>query len=519
VPTVTHKRKTTLLQHLMIDRRLTHEQTVEVLHRRAQQLGVHDFTLTVRQLNRWLAGQTARPRLSVCRVVEAEFGRRIEELLNPYQPRVFAGRPLTRTSARASRRELRTEPLVGWLADHSTASFEELWVAVALAADRLDGEKRPERIAQLHRRARVPRAAIAQAVASYYGRPDGLYRIEVDRTQLTLSILTRRDWTGLAVELGGDAEQPALVAPAANPPSLQGAGLQAAITRLAEVEVSDTVLVNDSIYALAGVQVAHDRLAPQFRVADFAAYALTADLLEEELLDTLAGYASAPPLRELYLASIEATLDLESRLCAGGPACLFAIARPEGDYALPIQRRSRQVVNVAGRMAVVPKAFHQSISNTTTEAHVGATIWRELEEELLGRQELEQLAASSRRRAAPDHPRNRTEPVAWLHENPCSRLECAGFGINLVSGNYEFACLLTIDDERWWETFGHRVQANWEAMDLHCYSSRDPQGLTRLMADPAWSNEGLFALIEGLRRLDAITSSRVDIPPIEISLP
>jgi len=207
----------------------------------------------------------------------------------------------------------------------------------------------------------------------------------------------------------------------------------------------------------------------------------------------------------------------KSRLCAGGPACLFAIARPEGDYALPIQRRSRQVVNVAGRMAVVPKAFHQSISDTTTEARVGATIWRELEEELLGRQELEQLVASSRRCAAPDHPRNRTEPVAWLHENPCSRLECTGFGINLVSGNYEVACLLTIDDERWWETFGDRVQANWEAMDLHCYSSRDPPGLTRLVADSTWSNEGLFALIEGLRRLDALHSARVDMRLSEIS--
>lgn len=520
MPTATPlERHATLLKYLMRERRLTRERTVEVLHRRAQELAVHDFTLTVRQLDRWLAGEIAtQPRPSVCLVLEAEFGRSVEELLAPHPPEHPSVRPPGRTHAGSSSTELRTEPFVGWLADHSTASFEELWTAVALTADRLGSAAAVERAAQRHRRARVPRAEMAWSVASYYGNPDGLYRIEVAGTELTLSILTRPEWTGLAVPLGGEAEQVDLVAPTAEPPYLREAGLEAAITRLAEVEVSDTVFVNDLLYTLVSLHVAHDRLVGQFALMDFAAYALTADLLEEELVDGLSGQTSESPLRDRYLPSVEAALDSAGRPSAGGPACLLAIARPEGDYALLVQRRSSQVVNVAGRMAVVPKAFHQPMVDADVEARLAATVTRELEEELLGREDVEHLAASSRRRAAPGHPLNRTEPAAWLHENLCSRIECTGFGFNLVSGNYEFACLLAIDDERWWERFGHRVQANWEAMDLHCWSSRDPQSLTALISDSTWSNEGLFALIEGLRRLAALGSRRVDIPSIESRL-
>ena len=47
------------------------------------------------------------------------------------------------------------------------------------------------------------------------------------------------------------------------------------------------------------------------------------------------------------------------------------------------------------------------------EAHLAASLRRELEEELLGREEL-----------------GHDNPEVW-------RMECVGFGINLLSGNYE----------------------------------------------------------------------------------
>jgi hypothetical protein len=64
----------------------------------------------------------------------------------------------------------------------------------------------------------------------------------------------------------------------------------------------------------------------------------------------------------------------------------------------------------------------------------------------------------------------------------------------------------------------HQAEANWEARRLHRYSSRDTVGLTRLSADARWSNEGLFAFLEGLRRLARHDPSKTHIPGIEISL-
>src|SRR2546425_969044 len=62
----THSRKT-LLQCLMAERRLTREQVIEALDRRARGMGVRDFALSVRQLDRWLAGDLATlPRPSLC---------------------------------------------------------------------------------------------------------------------------------------------------------------------------------------------------------------------------------------------------------------------------------------------------------------------------------------------------------------------------------------------------------------------------------------------------------------------
>jgi tetratricopeptide (TPR) repeat protein len=75
---------TTLLQRLIQERHLTHREVLRVLHQRARQMGVADFDLSQRSLARWLAGGLKhRPHPASCRVVEAEFGHRIEALLAP----------------------------------------------------------------------------------------------------------------------------------------------------------------------------------------------------------------------------------------------------------------------------------------------------------------------------------------------------------------------------------------------------------------------------------------------------
>ena len=97
-------------------------------------------------------------------------------------------------------------------------------------------------------------------------------------------------------------------------------------------------------------------------------------------------------------------------------------------------------------------------------------------------------------------------------------MECTGFGLNLVSGNYEFPGLIVIEDEEFWTRFGGSVEANWESAGLRQYSSLDRHILTDLIGEAGWSNEGLFALLQGLRRLNQVGGTRVDTPTIEWEL-
>jgi hypothetical protein len=254
-------------------------------------------------------------------------------------------------------------------------------------------------------------------------------------------------------------------------------------------------------------------------------YALTMDLLEGELVDSLAVGISPErgqlPLRDRYLPDVRSVLDVGDRLCAGGALALCAIARPasphrgDADYLLLVQERSGHVVNAARRLAVIPKAFHQPLVDLRAEAQIGATLRREMEEELFGREDLDNTI-THQRRADPMHPSRLSEPMRWLMEGPDRlRMECTGFGLNLVSGNYEFASLIVIEDEEFWTRYGGQIEANWESWTLRQYSSLDGELLTELIRDVAWSNEGLFALLQGLRRLRQIGGNRVNLPTIE----
>jgi hypothetical protein len=132
---------------------------------------------------------------------------------------------------------------------------------------------------------------------------------------------------------------------------------------------------------------------------------------------------------------------------------LCAIARPPdkyrgaADYVLLIQERSGHVLNATRQLAVIPKGFHEPLTDYRADAQVGATLRREMEEELFGRSDIDSTI-SRHVAAAPMHPSRLSEPMRWLTGVPDAlRMECTGFGLNLVSGNYEFASLIVIDDE------------------------------------------------------------------------
>ena len=481
----------------------------------------HGFSLSERQLRRWLVGNVssldgARP--ANVRVAEQEFGWPIEALLAP-DTRPAGGSRLPLQSTMVA--ELGTSEFISWVASHSEIGYEDAYSLVSDAVVQIAATPQALRAAKEHARAEITRAQLADAISSYYGEPDRFYSARLGRRLVRLSVLSVDDWVGLKVGLGGDNESCPPPRSVEEPATrLTDSQARAALDRLAVVEDAGTVLVNNPLYRLCSLEIEASRLSAQFETTEFASYVLTADLLEAELRGLVSGEVpreatASTPLRDAWLPTLADGLAFEDRLCAGGPVCLVAIADGE-QYQLLVQERSRQVLNVIGALSVVPKAFHQPTMDAYGETRISTTIERELEEELLGRSDLEQLSAESMRRAAPLDPLNATAPMRWLRAHPQSwQMECTGFGINMVSGNYEFSCLVAIHDPTWWSSYAHLLEANWEARRLHRYSSLDTDGIYHVFADPRWSNEGLFAFIEGLRRLSELGSPLVRVPAIE----
>jgi hypothetical protein len=183
---------------------------------------------------------------------------------------------------------------------------------------------------------------------------------------------------------------------------------------------------------------------------------------------------------------------------------------------LLVQERSGSVINAARQLAVIPKGFHQPVADYRNDAKIAATLLREMEEELFGRADIDGTLGEQHA-ADPMHPARLSSPMRWLlFEEPGSlRMECTGFGLNLVSGNFEFACLAVIDSDEFWTRFGGHIEANWETSALRQYSSLDADALAALATEDGWSSEGLFAFAQGMRRLSQVGGDRVDIPAIE----
>lgn len=380
-------------------------------------------------------------------------------------------------------------------------------------------------------RTQVARSSVAASINAIYRSPRGQHHLYVGRcgtTTAATSILTSPEWTELTVPLGTghdslitarDPSMPVLI--------LDETAAAAAVRRIAESINLRTRIFDAALYCLTHIDISQHGISGQLRLANFADYALTFDLLENELVDAIISADgevrwSQLPLRRHYLGSVEQAVGLHHRLCAGGPLALLAIARPATrghgpDYAIVVQQRSAQVLNGVGRLAVIPKAFHQPLFDFSDDAQLSVTLERELEEELLGRDEL-QPARGPAKHLVPLHHTQLSQPMRWLVERAGSdawRTECTGFGLNLVNGNYEFASLITIEDDDWWTSFGGQLITNWEAEGIRIYSSLDTDGIPQLVNDGRWSDEGIFAFLQGIRRLAQTGGQRVNLPPTE----
>jgi hypothetical protein len=375
------------------------------------------------------------------------------------------------------------------------------------------------------RRSWVGQREVAGALGQYYehGIGDhGLYTGRIGADTMNTSVLTCPAWLDLGSELRPQHDR--FTVPSALPDAgidLDEHAANLAVQRLTETLAMNTRLVNSPIYRMLTTDIRERHLGGPFGVTHFAHYALTMDLLEGELVDAIATGSPSMPLRDRLLPDLRSVLDVGNRLCAGGVLALTAIARPadpyrgDADYLLLVQERSGRVLNAARRLAVIPKGFHQPLKDFRRDAQVGATLRREMEEELFGRPDIDNTL-DDLLTADPMHATRLSEPMRWLTEQPGRlRMESTAFGFNLVSGNYEFASLIVIEDEDFWTRYGGVVEANWESATLRQYSTTDTDLVTDLLRDGAWSNEGLFAMMQGLRRLAEIGGERVKLPPIE----
>jgi hypothetical protein len=439
----------------------------------------------------------------------------------------FAALTGTATEGTASDSEdrLTADPHIGaaleWLDEHAGWQAGAARREVARRLARVDTRELQDRAS---RRSRVNQRQVAEALVGYYrDRPDeyGCYATE----NAVTSILTHPDWLDLDCSLLDGGERLTLSTAPHEHPQLDDEAAGRAAQRLAEGLARGTRLVNLPLYRLLNTDIRDGTIGGALGVSPFVHYALTMDLLEAELLDALAAgdtpQPGSAPLRDRYLPDVASALDISTRLCAGGTLALCAFARPPdpfrgpADYVLLVQERSGLVLNATRQLAVIPKGFHQPMTDYRADARIAATLRREVEEELFGREDIDNTLANQRT-ADPMHPSRLSEPMRWLLDSTERlRMECTGFGLNLVSGNFEFAGLILVDDEEFWTRYGGVIEANWESSTLRQYSTLDRSLLSELVRDVAWSNEGLFALLQGLRRLGQIGGDRVDLPVIE----
>ena len=378
-------------------------------------------------------------------------------------------------------------------------------------------------------RIQIQHAQVAAAVREYYGTGDGygIYRGAHGSTSVATTMLSRPEWLDLATELTPETDRLQLSRNTSPPPpNLDALTADRAVVSLAEAVMLGTRIYDLPLYQLLDIRVHSGNIAGTLGMNQFVEYALTLDLLESELSDALTdGTRPQPgnlPLRDHYLPDLDAVLNVSERLCAGGAVALFAIARPASthqplDFLLIVQERSGHVLNAARRLSLM-QGFHQPMIDYRAETRLALTLAREIEEEMFGREELDNTV-SDNRRADPMHPSRLTRPMRWLTKAPGRmRVEATGFGLNLTNGNYEVANLVVVEDERFWDKFGGHIEANWESGSVRRYSTQDRELLIDLIDDPNWTTSGLFTLLQGLRRLKQLAPDRVNLPELTWTL-
>jgi hypothetical protein len=98
-------------------------------------------------------------------------------------------------------------------------------------------------------------------------------------------------------------------------------------------------------------------------------------------------------------------------------------------------------------------------------------------------------------------------------------LELVSFGVNAATLTSEAAILLAVRDVSYAEDYAETV-ASWEEEKEGrlLLSTKDSDGIRRVLTEEPWAGESLFAFVQGLRRLKAIAPWHVRLPEIALQL-
>lgn len=366
-------------------------------------------------------------------------------------------------------------------------------------------------------------------LAAYYGSsgtadpadpPVKRYCIVVDGVRRETSVYTSGKRIGMRAALGGVRCKLERNLKALPPP----APLTRQYAEKVRGRLKDVVLEDNPLYRLVNVTF-QGPLTATFTEDRYLNYRFTTGLLEDELVDVMLQSAAAGvskkqyPLRNLLLPDIGALVNCSARCCAGGLGCVFALARTdEEDFLIPIERRSKFVGDGRGMLAVLPKGIHQAEIGHSVESEIEWSVYRELAEEVFGKPERQHQPRH-------DYYMRQGHPlyipaVAYFREQKrnCYQ-EMVGFGLNAVSGNYEFAILLAVHAEKYYDVFERELEfKHWEWDKWIPVSTRDPDHIKEVLLDKALCSESVFHLAEGLLRLAELEPRRVRLPKIERDL-
>jgi len=369
---------------------------------------------------------------------------------------------------------------------------------------------------------------LKETVVEYYPtselKQEGLnqYSFSVGNTRVNTAIATKPEWTGLNIPLDGKHMVSHLVH---NDGPIIDVPEELVLQLLSSVVDRKVRLWENPIYRLLNVDFQQDRINASFVEEDsFIRHRFSYGLVIEELNNALykkkcsikSVLSDADrflPLRKTVLPDAASLINFSQRICVGGIAMVFAISRPEPDhdFVFPIQQRSKTVADGPGMYTIVPRGHHQSMRDAAKEVAPSVSAYREIFEELFRGKEVEKDCT----RLQHDWFCSEEPAMKWFYDNPESfDLECTCFGIDMVSGNYQFGMLLVIHKESIYKQCASKMDENWESAkgNTKFVSSKDQVWLAKLIKKPNWTGEGLITLIEGLKRLSAMDPQRVKMP-------